>query len=51
MKEEESITDFNSRLCDIANETFELGEKFLEEKLVRKTLRSLPRVLRIKLQR
>ena len=43
MKEEESITDFNSRLCDIANEAFTLGEKFLEEKLVRKTLRFLPK--------
>ena len=41
MKDEESITDFNSRLCDIANEAFTLGEKFSEEKLVRKTLRSL----------
>ena len=41
MKEEESISDFNSKLCDIANEAFTLGEKYNEEKLVRKTLRSL----------
>ena len=43
MKEDESISDFNGRLCDIANEAFALGEKFSEEKLVRKTLRSLPK--------
>ena len=43
MKEEESISDFNSKLCDIANEAFTLGEKYSEEKLVRKTLRSLPK--------
>ena len=43
MKEEESITYLNSRLCNIANEAFMFGEKFSEEKLVRKTLRSLPK--------
>ena len=43
MKEEESITEFNARLCDIANEAFALGEKYCEEKLVRKALRSLPK--------
>ena len=43
MKEDESISDFNGRLCDIANETFALGEKFSEEKVVRKTFRSLPK--------
>ena len=43
MKEDESISQFNSRLCDIANEAFALGEKYSEEKLVRKTLRSLPK--------
>ena len=41
MKEEQSISDFNDRLCDIANEAFALREKFSEEKLVRKMLRSL----------
>ncbi|MDD0213341.1 hypothetical protein PSY81_23325, partial [Shigella flexneri] len=35
--------EFNARLCDIANEAFALGEKFSDEKLVRKTLRSLPK--------
>ena len=34
VKEEESISDFNSKLCDIANEAFALGEKYSEEKLV-----------------
>ena len=43
MKEKESISEFNTRLCDITNEAFDLGERFSEEKLVRKTLRSLPR--------
>ena len=42
MMEDESINDFNSKLCEIANETFTLGEKYPEIKLVRKTLRSLP---------
>ena len=28
MKEEESIGEFNSCLCDIANEAFALGERF-----------------------
>ena len=43
MKEEESISKFNSRLYDIVNEAFALGEKYCEEKLVRKTLRSIPK--------
>ena len=42
MLEDETISDFNSKLCDIANEAFTLGEKHSETKLVRKTLRSLP---------
>ena len=41
MMENETISDFNSKLCDIANETFALGEKYSDIKLVRKTLRSL----------
>ena len=43
MQENETISEFNSKLCDIANEAFALGEKISEEKLVRKALRSLPR--------
>ena len=42
MLEHETISDFNSKLCDIANEAFALGEKYSDTKLVRKTLRSLP---------
>ena len=41
MLEDESINEFNSKLCEIANEAFTLGEKYPEIKLVRKTLRSL----------
>ena len=37
-----TINDFNSKLCDIANEAFVLGENYSDTKLVRKTLRSLP---------
>ena len=42
MMDDETISDFNSKLCDIANETFALDEKYSNTKLVRKTLRSLP---------
>ncbi|XP_024026995.1 uncharacterized protein LOC112093201 [Morus notabilis] len=42
MHEDDCIANFNSKLCDIANESFALGEKYSDTKLVRKTLRSLP---------
>lgn len=42
MHEDESISDFNSKLCDIANETFSLGEKYSKTRLVRKILRFSP---------
>ena len=42
MHEDKCIANFNSKLCDIANESFALGEKYSDAKLVRKTLRSLP---------
>ena len=42
MMKNETISDFNSKLCDIANEAFALGKKYSDIKLVRKTLRSLP---------
>ena len=38
MSEEETISDFNGKLCDIANESFSLGEKIPEKKLVKKVL-------------
>ena len=41
ISEEETINDFNRKLCDIANKSFALREKIPEEKLVKKALRSL----------
>ena len=43
MMKHETINDFNSKLCDITNETFAIEKKYLGIKLVRKTLRSLPK--------
>ncbi|CAM8947941.1 unnamed protein product [Rhodiola kirilowii] len=43
MHEDESIKDFNPRVCDIVNEASTLGEALPEEKVVRKILRSLPK--------
>ena len=42
MLEDETISDLNSKLCDIANEALTFCEKYPETKLVRKILRSLP---------
>ncbi|CAM8905362.1 unnamed protein product [Rhodiola kirilowii] len=41
MQEDETIADFNTRVLDISNEAFALGEPMTEEALVRKVLRSL----------
>ncbi|CAM8940637.1 unnamed protein product [Rhodiola kirilowii] len=41
IQEDETISDFNTRVLDIANEAFALGELMTEETLVRKVLRSL----------
>ncbi|CAM8943912.1 unnamed protein product [Rhodiola kirilowii] len=41
MQEDETIADFNTRILDISNEAFSLGEPMTEETLVRKVLRSL----------
>ena len=38
MKDDENLPDFCSRLCDIANESFFLGERILESKLCEKLL-------------
>ncbi|CAM9000924.1 unnamed protein product [Rhodiola kirilowii] len=43
MHEDESIKDFNARVCDIVNEASTLGEALPEEKVVQKILRSLPK--------
>ena len=40
--EEETITYFNGKLCDIVKESFALGENIPKEKLVKKALSSLP---------
>ena len=42
MLDDESLYDFYTKLCDIANESFTLSEKIPETKLVRKIMRSLP---------
>ena len=42
MHNDESLSDFYTNICDIANESFTLGEKILETTLVRKIVRSLP---------
>ena len=42
MSEEETISNFNGKLYNIANESFALREKISEERLVKKALRSLP---------
>ena len=36
-----TISDFNSKLCDIANEAFAFGEKYSDITLMRKIVRSL----------
>ncbi|CAM8913334.1 unnamed protein product [Rhodiola kirilowii] len=41
MQEDETIADFNTRVLDISNEAFALGEPMTDETLVRKVLRSL----------
>ena len=41
MMDDETIRNFNSKLCDITNKAFVFGEKYSDTKLVRKTLRSL----------
>lgn len=45
MHDEESNSEFNVWLLDIANESFVLEEKISEERLVRKVIRSLPKNL------
>ena len=42
MMENDTINDFNSKLCDIENEVFAFAKKYLDTKLVSMTLRSLP---------
>ena len=42
MHDDESLSDFYTKLCDIANESFALSEKIYETTLGRKIMRSLP---------
>ena len=42
MHDDESISDFYIKLCDIANESFALGKKIPETTFIRKIMRSLP---------
>lgn len=39
LNKDESISDFNITLCNIANTSFALGERMFEEKLAKKILR------------
>ncbi|CAM8916959.1 unnamed protein product [Rhodiola kirilowii] len=43
IQEVETIANFNTRVLNISNELFALGEPMTEETLVRKVLRSLPK--------
>ncbi|CAM8944278.1 unnamed protein product [Rhodiola kirilowii] len=43
MHDDETIKDFNARVCDLVNEASTLSEALPEEKVVRKILRSLPK--------
>ena len=42
MNDDELFDEFYDKLKDIVNSTFNLGEKILEPKIVRKILKSLP---------
>ena len=42
MEEDESFVEFYSKLKDIVNSTFNLGETIPKPKIIRKVLKSLP---------
>ena len=42
MHDDESLSDVYTKLCDIANELFALGEKIPKTTLVRKIMKSIP---------
>ena len=42
MKDDETLADFYSRVCDITNDSFSISERIPESKLVWKIVRSLP---------
>ena len=41
IKDDETLSNFYSRMCDIANKSFVIGERILESKLAWKIVRSL----------
>ena len=43
MEEDETFDEFYTKLMDIVNSTFNLGESIVESKIVRKILSSLPK--------
>ena len=49
MEEDESFNEFYAKLKDIINSTFNLDETILEPKIVRKVLRSLPKIFHAKI--
>ncbi|KAA0048742.1 gag-proteinase polyprotein [Cucumis melo var. makuwa] len=48
MSEDESISEYNERVLEIANESLLLGEKIPDSKIVQKVLRSLSRKFDVK---
>jgi len=48
MKDDESFDEFYAKLNKIVNSSFNLGERILQSKIVRKVLRSLPERFRPK---
>ena len=49
MEEDESFDEFYTKLKDIINSAFNLGETILEPKVVRKVFRSLPERFHVKI--
>ncbi|KAM6543950.1 hypothetical protein CsatB_008397 [Cannabis sativa] len=43
MEEDESVSEFHAKLCDISNESYALGKTYSNKKLVRKLLGVLPK--------
>ncbi|KAA0038023.1 gag-pol polyprotein [Cucumis melo var. makuwa] len=48
MEEDQSLSEYNVKILDIANKSFLLGERIPESKLVRKVLSSLPQRFNMK---
>ena len=49
MEEDESFDEFYAKFKDIVNSAFNLEETILELKIVRKVLRSLPKIFHAKI--